>query len=360
MNHKFCQYFLFLLVGFFICQSVSAQIDKKVNHVFLWDVTQSMKGVYHDKATGKYNTNKANDIYADVQNVIVNVINGIEEGAGDIIIIPFQDKVIEDKTFATTPEGIQAAISYVKNYNNEDITYTNICSAWEYSFDKIKRNDKNLIYLLTDGEQSDLSKRNPKWGIGCVSKMVSAYCNLVKDYKFTYTFYISLNTNLSSVVKNAICQTCPDNLRCSEGTPPSQIIDIQPNRLTQVVNIQDGDLSFTQDFDVKGNLPEAFNFNALLSIPSGQLPDGTSIKLKQIRDLKIQDGKTTFALNISPAMLKQLQKTAPEEIKGTIFYNKPNLEKLGLGGQIIEFTPNKVDLIIRNRREKTLKITILD
>lgn len=364
-----------ILLLILFTQTVSAQIDKKVNHIFIWDVTESMKGVYYDKATGEYKTDKTKDIYNEVQNVLVNVVNGIEENSGDILIIPFKDKVLEDKRFPTTTEGIAQAISYIQNYDNDAITFTNICAAWKHSFNKIKREEKNLIYLLTDGEQSDLSDRNPAWGKGCIKEMVDAYCKLTQNYKFTYTFYISLNTTLSSSIKNAICQSCPENLRCSEGNPPSQIIDIQPNRLTQVVNIQDGELSFTQDFDINGELPTAFRYNALLVFQNNKAntegvgkntPDSspltshpsTLIKLKQSKNLSIDNGKTTFELDIPTAMLKKLQKEAPEEMRATIYYTKQDLAQLGINDQIIEFTPNKVELIIRNRREKTLKITV--
>jgi len=372
---------LIALLLFVITNVCTAQIDKKVNHLFIWDVTESMKGVYYDKASGDYKTDKTKDIYSKVQEVLVNVVNGIEENSGDIIIIPFKDKVLEDKRFSTTTEGIAKAVSYIQNYDNDAITYTNICAAWKYSFDKIKREEKNLIYLLTDGEQSDLSNKNPAWGKGCVKDMVDAYCKLTQNYKFTYTFYISLNTTLSSSIKKAICQSCPENLRCSEGNPPSQIIDIQPNRLTQVVNIQDGELTFTQDFDINGELPPTFRYNALLVFqntkestagvnkntssiehqPALNLIGGaSSIKLKQTKNLSIANGKTTFELDISNTLLKQLQKEAPEEIRAVIYYTKQDLSQLGINDQIIEFTPNKVSLVIRNRREKTLKISIIE
>jgi len=373
--------FALIIPLFFITNVCTAQIDKKVNHLFIWDVTESMKGVYYDKASGDYKTDKTKDIYSKVQEVLVNVVNGIEENSGDIIIIPFKDKVLEDKRFSTTTEGIAKAVSYIQNYDNDAITYTNICAAWKYSFDKIKREEKNLIYLLTDGEQSDLSNKNPAWGKGCVKDMVDAYCKLTQNYKFTYTFYISLNTTLSSSIKKAICQSCPENLRCSEGNPPSQIIDIQPNRLTQVVNIQDGELTFTQDFDINGELPPTFRYNALLVFqntkestagvnknassiehqPALNLIGGaSSIKLKQSKNLEIANGKTTFELDISNTLLKQLQKEAPEEIRAVIYYTKQDLSQLGINDQIIEFTPNKVSLVIRNRREKTLKISIIE
>ena len=352
---------LYFIIGLFLIQlALQGQMDQKTNYIFLWDVTQSMKGLYHDKASGAYKTNSDNDIYDQVVSVISNIIETIEEEEGEIIIIPFQDKVIGEKRIAATRAGIDEALQYVKNFKNEDITYTNICQAWEYSFDKINVKDKNFIYLLTDGEQSDLSKRNPKWGKDCIYSMVQAYCKLVERAKDTYTFYVSLNTNLHSNLKNSICTSCPENLRCSERTPPSQIIDIQATRANQVINIQDGELSFTQTFDVRGNLSPNFKYDVFLSIPSGQLPKGSEFRLKQDKNLSIENGKTSFSIDLSPAQLKQLQQTAPEEFHAGIYYKKQDLKKLGLADQIIEFTPNKVVLTIRNRKEKTLKIKIID
>jgi len=350
-------YLIFLCIG---TQLLSAQIDKKVNHIFLWDVTQSMKGVVNYRTDNDYDVDESKNIYEEIQNVIVNVISGIEEESGEIIIMPFQDQILAEIRVEATQAGIQEAIQFVKTFQNDNFTRTNICGAWESAMTKINPKEKNLIYLLTDGEQSDLSHKNPKWDKDCIFDVVEAYCKLTENSKFTYTFYISLNTKLSSKVKSAICATCPENLRCSEGTPPSQIIDIQPNRLNQVVNIQDGNLSFTQNFDITGTLPDAFRYDIVLMVSSDQLPEGSRIRLKKQKGYQINNDKTTFSLNLTAAELKNLQLNAPEEFYGTIYYKKQDLNSLGLGGQIIEFTPNKVNLTIRNRKEKTLKITILE
>ena len=351
---------LYLLLLYLLPQLLFAQIDKKVNHIFLWDVTQSMKGVVNYRSDKDYDIDESKNIYADVQNVITNVISEIEEESGEILILAFQDKVIAEINVKSSAVGIQEAIQFVKTLKNDNLTRTNICGAWQYALTKINPKEKNLIYLLTDGEQSDLSDKNPKWGKDCIFDVVQSYCKLTENSKFTYTFYISLNTQLSSAIKNTICQTCPENLRCSEGTPPSQIIDIQPNRLNQVVNIQDGGLTFTQNFDITGKLPDAFRYDVVLSIPSDQLSTGTRLRLKQSKGLQIINDKTTFELNLSPSQLKELQLNAPEEFYGTLYYKKQDLNSLGLGNQIIEFTPNKVKFTVRNRKEKTLKITILE
>lgn len=324
-----------------------SQISKKNNHIYIWDVTLSMKGY-----------NGAPNIYDDVANVMIKSLGNIEEDGSDIFIIPFQDKVLQTYRQKATASGKQAAIDFVKGFKNENITYTNICIAWEKAITLLNNNEKNIVYLLTDGEQSDLGgKGYPKT---CLNKVIDQYCALANNTENSYTFYISMTDKLSPTFKKKLRESCPEYLRFIEGTPPTNIISIQPTSTTQIVNLRENDLSFTQYFDVDGNLPETFKFNAILSTNGLNLPAGVNIKINNNQNRVIENGKSKFELSINSSDLQKLRKSAPEEMTATLFYSKQDLKKLGLEDHIIEFTPDRVNLKIRNKKEKTLKITLLD
>jgi len=329
--------------------SSSGQISKKNNHIFIWDVTLSMKGY-----------NNAPDIYDEVVKVMVNTLADIEEDGSDIFIIPFQDQVLETYTQKASATGKQQAIDYVQNFNNENVTYTNICVAWEKAMQLINNQNKNFLYLLTDGEQSDLSNKDARYGKACLDKIIDQYCALINNTQNAYTFYISLNTDLPHILKQKFKTSCPEYLRLIEGTPPTQITSIQPTSTTQIVNLQEEDLSFTQYFDVSGNLSSNFKFDVLLDAKGISLPSGIQLKIKNNQNRTIQNGKAVFELALTYDDVQRLKKVMPEEMTASLVYSKQNLQSQGLDNQIIEFTPDRTKLKIRNKKEKTLKIKIIE
>jgi len=340
----------FLVFFALFCNADSAfcQITKKNHHIFIWDVTLSMKG-YND----------APDIYDEVVDVMVNTLSNIEEDGSNIYIIPFQDVVLQTYTQKATAEGKANAINFVKDFNNENVTYTNICVAWEKAMKLIDDQNKNFLYLFTDGEQSDLSNKDVRYGKDCLNKIIDQYCALINNTENTYTFYISLNTNLPSNLKEKFKRSCPEYLRLIEGTPPTYITSIQPTNATQIVNLQEEDLSFTQYFDVAGKLPTNFSFNVLLDAQGISLPSGIQLKVKNNQNRKIENGQTVFELDLTYDDIKRLKQIMPEEMIASLIYSKPDLSSMGLSDQIIEFTPDRTKLKIRNKKEKTLKIKIL-
>ncbi len=347
MNFK--TIFILFFIGILSTSIAHSQISKKNNHLFIWDVTLSMKGY-----------NNAPNIYDDVVQVMVNTLSNIEEDGSDINIIPFQDEVLQTYTQKATAHGKQQAIDFVQSFNNEKVTFTNICVAWEKAMQLINNQQKNFLYLFTDGEQSDLSKKDARYGKTCLDKIIDQYCALINNTQNAYTFYISLNTNLPTALKQKFKSSCPEYLRLIEGTPPTQITSIQPTTNIQIVNLQEDDLSFTQYFDISGNLPANFKFDVLLDAKGISLPSGIQLKIKDHQNRKIQNGKAVFELALTYDDVQRLKKVMPEEMTASLVYSKQNLQSLGLDDQIIEFTPDRTKLKIRNKKEKTLKIKIIE
>jgi len=341
---------IFLLVVFILLHNiVKGQISKKSNHIFIWDVTLSMKGY-----------NNSPNIYNEVVEVMVHTLTNIEADGSSIYIIPFQDKVLQTNVQIANEAGKQAAINFVKNFNNEAVTYTNICVAWEKAIQLIDNRNKNFLYLFTDGEQSDLSNKNQAYGKNCLNKIIDQYCALVNNTQNAYTFYISLNTNLPTALKQKFKTRCPEYLRLIEGVPPTGITGIQPTTNIQVINLLEGDVSFTQYFDINGNLPQKFRYDALIDAKNIALPSDISLKFNTATSRNIVNGKTDFTLNLQSNQIERLKKILPEESTVTVIYAKQNLQHLGINNEIIEFTPDRIMLKIRNKKEKTLKITILE
>jgi len=328
---------------------VKGQIAKKSNHIFIWDVTLSMKGY-----------NNSPNIYDEVVEVMVRTLTNIEADGSSIYIIPFQDKLLQTNVQIANEAGKQAAIDFVNNFNNEEITYTNICVAWEKAIQLIDNRNKNFLYLFTDGEQSDLTKQNPAYDKNCLNKIIDQYCALINNTQNAYTFYISLNTNLPAALKQKFKTRCPEYLRLIEGVPPTGITGIQPTSNVQVINLLEGDISFTQYFDINGNLPEQFRFDAIVDANNITLPSDIKLKFSDATNRSIINSKTDFTLNLKSNQVERLKKIIPEESTVTVIYAKQNLQQLGIENEIIEFTPDRVMLKIRNKKEKTLKIKILE
>lgn len=329
--------------------AVKGQIAKKSNHIFIWDVTLSMKGY-----------NNSPDIYNEVVDVMVRTLANIEADGSSIYIIPFQDKLLQTNVQIANEAGKQAAIDFVKNFNNEEVTYTNICVAWEKAIQLIDNRNKNFLYLFTDGEQSDLSKQNPAYDKNCLNKIIDQYCALINNTQNAYTFYISLNTNLPAALKQKFKTRCPEYLRLIEGVPPTGITGIQPTSNVQVINLLEGDISFTQYFDINGNLPAQFRFDAIIDANNITLPSDIKLNFSNATSRSIENGKTDFMLNLQSNQVERLKNILPEESTVSVIYAKQNLQQLGIENEIIEFTPDRVMLKIRNKKEKTLKITILE
>lgn len=302
--------------------------------------------------------NNAPDIYDEVVEVMVNTLSNIEEDGSDIYIIPFQDSVLETFTQKATIEGKQNAIDYVQAFNNENVTYTNICVAWEKAMQLINNQNKNFLYLFTDGEQSDLSKKDARYGKACLDKIIDQYCALINNTQNAYTFYISLKTDLPHTLKQKFKSSCPEYLRLIEGNPPTQITSIQPTSNIQIVNLQEDDLTFTQYFDISGNLSSSFKFDVLLDAKGISLPSGIILKVKDNQSRTIQNGKAIFELDLTYDDVQRLKKIMPEEMTANLLYSKQNDQ--GFNDQIIEFTPDRTKLKIRNKKEKTLKIKIVE
>lgn len=70
---------------------------KKERRIYLWDVTMSMQGY-----------GRCNNIWNDVKTKLIKDIDGIMDPETEIILLPFQHKIIDSITVTATAAGKNA------------------------------------------------------------------------------------------------------------------------------------------------------------------------------------------------------------------------------------------------------------
>ena len=225
---------------------------KEVRQTYLWDVTLSMKGY-----------NGSPDIYDKVVDVMVEDIQSISDERTEIVVIPFQHKVLEVWREYATEEGKAAIIRRVKNYKNDNVTGTNISSPLQYVIDNVFTPDKiDIMKLMTDGNDNV----NPDK----LNEILANWCEMAKR-KDVYGYYILLtdaakNGDLSLVLKGICNFEEIDVSKMLEG-----IADIRQINNTWkegiLINIRD-----------EYNKPKRLAFKVYAG--DGNIPEGFKIRFK--------------------------------------------------------------------------------
>jgi len=136
--------------------------------IYLWDVTLSMKGY----------KGVTPDIYNDVVKFLEQEINSIKDESTEIIVLPFQESILDQWKTVADNRGKDEIINKIKNYKNNIVTNTNIVKPInDVKASFVKPDKKNVLYILTDGKQSgrssDLVKTIKEWGDD--AKQLNAY-----------------------------------------------------------------------------------------------------------------------------------------------------------------------------------------
>ena len=157
--------FLIIVMAFSLEGKSKNTIERRI---YLWDVTLSMKG-YHGTTP---------DIYADVVKFLEQEINSIEDDKTEIVVLPFQENILERWEAVASNQGKSEIINKIKNYSNNKVTNTNIVKPInDVKANFIKPDKNNILYILTDGKQSggsaELVKTIEEWGND--AKKLNAY-----------------------------------------------------------------------------------------------------------------------------------------------------------------------------------------
>ena len=172
--------FLFLFCAIYLSSiDVVAQSNRFKNErrIYLWDVTLSMKG-YEGRTP---------DIYDKVITALEKDINTIIDEQTEIWVLPFQTRILDKWNVRATDAGKKEIISKIKIFNDTNVTNTNITVPMtEVMNTLIKPDKRNVLILLTDGEQND--KRYP---LETLLDVIRKWCDFAEKND-AYAFYVML------------------------------------------------------------------------------------------------------------------------------------------------------------------------
>ncbi|MFD0701216.1 vWA domain-containing protein [Myroides pelagicus] len=135
--------------------------DKK--YIFELDITKSMWGVGEPGSI---------DIFDKVRNQLITAIEGIQDPSAEIVLITWQDQIINTWQEKATQQGKENLITQLKEITKKSVPgqNTNIYNAWVEAKKHVVGDKINIVYLLTDGRHSvsnppitKLYNEIPKW-----------------------------------------------------------------------------------------------------------------------------------------------------------------------------------------------------
>lgn len=171
---------LLFCVMFVLSIDIMAQQNRFKNErrIYLWDVTLSMKGEPNGKTP---------NIYEEVVNALEDNINCISDEQTEIWVLPFQTTILEKWMCPATIAGKKNIIGKIKNFKNNIRTNTNITKPMEEVMKTLIKPDKrNVLILLTDGEQNDTN-----YPLETLLDVINKWCDFAEKND-AHAFYVML------------------------------------------------------------------------------------------------------------------------------------------------------------------------
>ncbi len=325
------KYFVFTAI-FFFCLSLTAQESfrfKETKNIYVLDLTLSMWG----KSTG------AKNIFNEVREELIKVINTTGSENTEIVIVTFQDAILDVWEEKATVKGKQAIINKLNDIteNNVPKQNTNIHGAWKKGRELIDPEKLNVVFLLTDGEHSvaHTSKATLYNEIADWEKFAKN-----KDY---YAFLVELTEQAKDEkLRKIIKKTNQAQIISGIEFFIVSIEDVNP-----IINIHD-DLAFNFNLigDRLSSLPKDFTFELKLNDTNFELFDNNA---KKITDLPLRI-KLKPKKNIETIKKELGQKSF---IELTLVYDEEKYPQ-------IKVLNNKINCQVNNKKEMVLTITVLD
>jgi len=324
---------LFIII-FLSLAAVAVAQPKSQRRIYLWDVTLSMKGY-----------GGTPDIYSDVVKFLEKQIEGITDENTEIVVLPFQERILARWAVRADAAGKEGIIREIKNYQNGNITNTDIVNPVRDVMANIIKPDKNnLLILLTDGEQSE-----KLGGKAELTRLIEQWGSYAGE-NFAYCLYVALVPGIvpEDIEKEIEKAECIDVIE-PDGVKNFELIDLQPAELVVKVNIKE---------DKTAKIP--LNYNKSVALPENikiKITAQDSI-LNIDQTVMVQEGKIAFDMKYKSdyqTLKKQLSENTrlPLQIE---LINKKEIENAT--GKIVTLTNNNIELELINRPEKTLKITV--
>jgi len=321
------KYLLLVLFFLLLCHFSFSQANRR--YIFLWDVTRSMEGY-----GGKPN------IFNIVKHHMIDVLNSLDSDGGEILIFSFQDKILDKKYFTNDSENREEAKRYINNYKIVNNGNTNICGAWDDAMNIILNKDntylESIFFIYTDGFQNI---PYGEYGNNCLQYITQKYCKLTSNLN-SFTFFISLNSNLSSLDKNFLKDAC-------KNVSFSEIIDIKVPKYIKVsprfksINFNIGSVKGFKTCQVfestGGKLPSDFKFDISYEFLSKQ----NTIKYITILNSKFNQNQVEFNFLLHHS----IKLSNSDIISGKVYLKNPSSCS---SYNVIRFFPETFDFFIRN------------
>lgn len=191
----------------FAQQNADNGFDKPQRKVYLWDVTLSMKG-----AGGCPN------IWNDVKEGLIKDIKSVTDPQMEIVILPFQHRILEKVSDYATAEGKQRLVDFVKNYDLPKMwngsasngseaadgrgktTMTKLYAPLRECLETVITSDKiDILVFFTDG-RSDF----PDDGNAFENFVRDEWCQIAVE-KDIYAYYVMLTPQAANANLKADC-----------------------------------------------------------------------------------------------------------------------------------------------------------
>ena len=215
---------------------------KKERRVYLWDVTLSMKG---DGAEPSPN------IWDKVKGEIIRSIENVVDPQTELIVVPFQETVLETWSYTASADGKRELINKVKDFDTNKRTWTNIVVPFTYAQNELLKDDRrNVLFLMTDGVQNTGGTNDNT----AVPGLIDKWCEFAQKHD-AYAFYVKLVKSESAkdkehdnLILESINKSC--NIYWTEGTD-IDFCELRPSQRV-LLNVKD---------DVGKNLTLGFEAN---------------------------------------------------------------------------------------------------
>lgn len=320
-----------------LCSLLLAHLATAQNtNIYLWDVTRSMIG------KGTVNGEKTPNVYDKVEEHLIGDINKISNPSTRIVVIPFQEDVLRNYIITApdaTPESKKAVIAKIKETGPACFqlahSRTNIAGPIYYALQHYQdknRNDK--VVVLTDGVQ------NMAGGPEALKDAIENWVQTKDPADFMVYVMCSENAGIP--------------------LPPGPV-PVPPGVWTEILSLIP---SQKIDFNIKNDkkLNITFNKNSETAIPDGV---EVTIKSEPGCPLHIDEKATIVGGNICLAPqfdYEVLKNQLPQEVTSyKLQLSIVNGEDIMTNNNThIMLVPSEVTLVIRNKKERVLKVELID
>lgn len=329
-----------LIIQLVLCQGVFAQNNSqfsKERRVYLWDVTLSMKGY----------KNKTPDIWDKVVKSLCENINSVMDESTEIIILPYQERILERWVYKATKQNKEILIRKIQNYNNDKVTNTNIYTPFKDVVDsylKEQDNVRNVIFLLTDGQHN---VHNPS--VQDFYDYIRNWCTIATS-KNAYAFYITLTEFArDKVLSEVIANTC----------------NIKEIPYTDTINFVELSAAKFVKYNIKEDKNKLVTLKLNLPTDVANIPKDIKIRVRSNNNSYVTVDETCIMKNNEilftvkhlmddHSMKELLPSNRNTEVSLSLSIDPESQRKYPL----VLLTSDKTELELVNKPEKTLKINI--